>query len=108
MQAPFNHITIVPEARLLVMGNMRWGAIYVAHLDEDCAAFDAMTEYPVKLPVLSIASSWQASGKGPAIHLFCIQTEVGLPAWRRSCARYHSGLPLSELMGQCMTAAIAA
>ena len=78
MQAPFNHITMVPEARLLVLANVRWEAVYVAHLDESCTAFDGLTEFRLMMPVLSIASMWNVDhrGSGPAIYLFCIQTEV--------------------------------
>lgn len=74
LQAPFNHLAWVPDARLLVLANAKWEAIYVAHLDAGCASFDSITEFRAIMPVISIAALWEASTE--VVHLFCIQTEV--------------------------------
>lgn len=81
MQGPVNHLSAVAEQGLLVLGNARWEAMYMVHLDEGCTAFESVAEFRGLLPVVSLHARWDTSTS--VFQLFCIQTEVRV--WGAVC-----------------------
>ncbi|KAK9805896.1 hypothetical protein WJX73_002358 [Symbiochloris irregularis] len=71
---PLNHLSAVADAGLLVLGNARWEAMYIVHLDEDRSAFDSVAEFRGLLPVISLHARWDPHTA--VFQLFCIQTEA--------------------------------
>ena len=55
-----------PEARLILLANLRAQTVYAVHLAEKGAGFDYVSEYSVTMPVLSFTAVRETDPEAPA------------------------------------------
>ena len=72
-----------PEARLILLANLRAQTVYAVHLAEKGAGFDYVSEYSVTMPVLSFTAVRETDPEAPAdpsragtLQLYCMQTQA--------------------------------
>ena len=72
-----------PEARLILLANLRAQTVYAVHLAEKGAGFDYVSEYSVTMPVLSFAAVRETDPEAPAdparagtLQLYRMQTQA--------------------------------
>ena len=69
-----------PNARLILLANLRRQAVYAVHLSEGATGFDYVSEFSVTMPILSFTTLKESSDEVEAgagsLQLYCMQTQA--------------------------------
>jgi len=69
-----------PNARLMLLANLRRQSVYAVHFTEDCSGFDYVSEFSATMPILSFTALREPAEEGEAgagtLQLYCMQTQA--------------------------------